>query len=154
MWTGNRWRWSLELPCCRYETAETFYTSLVVPSYLLYICIPVVTSHFECACVLLPFVIRLEKQKRLTLKAEKYLFLFPFLSQACEKAGIQIPRFCYHERLSVAGNCRMCLVEIEKAPKVSASVYACCFRNHLTQSLLKWGKKGREIGMNVLFTPI
>uniref|UniRef100_A0A3B4AA53 2Fe-2S ferredoxin-type domain-containing protein n=1 Tax=Periophthalmus magnuspinnatus TaxID=409849 RepID=A0A3B4AA53_9GOBI len=37
--------------------------------------------------------------------------------QACEKAGIQIPRFCYHERLSVAGNCRMCLVEIEKAPK-------------------------------------
>uniref|UniRef100_A0A665VM16 NADH-ubiquinone oxidoreductase 75 kDa subunit, mitochondrial n=1 Tax=Echeneis naucrates TaxID=173247 RepID=A0A665VM16_ECHNA len=39
--------------------------------------------------------------------------------QACEKAGIQIPRFCYHERLSVAGNCRMCLVEIEKAPKVT-----------------------------------
>uniref|UniRef100_A0A3Q3LA50 2Fe-2S ferredoxin-type domain-containing protein n=1 Tax=Labrus bergylta TaxID=56723 RepID=A0A3Q3LA50_9LABR len=38
--------------------------------------------------------------------------------QACEKVGIQIPRFCYHERLSVAGNCRMCLVEIEKAPKV------------------------------------
>lgn len=38
--------------------------------------------------------------------------------QACDKAGIQIPRFCYHERLSVAGNCRMCLVEIEKAPKV------------------------------------
>uniref|UniRef100_A0A3Q0RSI9 2Fe-2S ferredoxin-type domain-containing protein n=1 Tax=Amphilophus citrinellus TaxID=61819 RepID=A0A3Q0RSI9_AMPCI len=38
--------------------------------------------------------------------------------QACEKVGVQIPRFCYHERLSVAGNCRMCLVEIEKAPKV------------------------------------
>ena len=36
--------------------------------------------------------------------------------QACEAAGIEIPRFCYHERLSVAGNCRMCLVEIEKAP--------------------------------------
>uniref|UniRef100_A0AAZ3SMG5 NADH-ubiquinone oxidoreductase 75 kDa subunit, mitochondrial n=1 Tax=Oncorhynchus tshawytscha TaxID=74940 RepID=A0AAZ3SMG5_ONCTS len=34
--------------------------------------------------------------------------------QACEKVGVQIPRFCYHERLSVAGNCRMCLVEIEK----------------------------------------
>lgn len=44
--------------------------------------------------------------------------------QACEKAGIQIPRFCYHERLSVAGNCRMCLVEIEKAPKVTQHV--CC----------------------------
>uniref|UniRef100_A0A3P8URQ7 Uncharacterized protein n=1 Tax=Cynoglossus semilaevis TaxID=244447 RepID=A0A3P8URQ7_CYNSE len=41
--------------------------------------------------------------------------------QACEKVGIQIPRFCYHERLSVAGNCRMCLVEIEKAPKVMSS---------------------------------
>ncbi|XP_067108702.1 NADH-ubiquinone oxidoreductase 75 kDa subunit, mitochondrial-like [Osmerus mordax] len=41
--------------------------------------------------------------------------------QACEKVGIQIPRFCYHERLSVAGNCRMCLVEIEKAPKPVAA---------------------------------
>lgn len=38
--------------------------------------------------------------------------------QACEKVGVQIPRFCFHERLSVAGNCRMCLVEIERAPKV------------------------------------
>ncbi|CAH2604847.1 NADH-quinone oxidoreductase chain 3 [Rhodovastum atsumiense] len=36
--------------------------------------------------------------------------------QACEAAGREVPRFCYHERLSVAGNCRMCLVEIEKAP--------------------------------------
>ena len=41
--------------------------------------------------------------------------------QACEEAGVEIPRFCYHERLSVAGNCRMCLVEIEKAPKPIAS---------------------------------
>ncbi|KAG7227618.1 hypothetical protein INR49_005433 [Caranx melampygus] len=41
--------------------------------------------------------------------------------QACEKAGMQIPRFCYHERLSVAGNCRMCLVEIEKVPKPVAA---------------------------------
>ena len=41
--------------------------------------------------------------------------------QACEIAGFDIPRFCYHERLSVAGNCRMCLVEIEKAPKLAAS---------------------------------
>jgi NADH-quinone oxidoreductase subunit G len=36
--------------------------------------------------------------------------------QAAEAAGIEIPRFCYHERLSVAGNCRMCLVEVEKTP--------------------------------------
>ncbi|MCA0302996.1 MAG: NADH-quinone oxidoreductase subunit NuoG [Proteobacteria bacterium] len=41
--------------------------------------------------------------------------------QACELAGIEIPRFCYHERLSIAGNCRMCLVEQEKAPKPIAS---------------------------------
>jgi NADH-quinone oxidoreductase subunit G len=41
--------------------------------------------------------------------------------QACEAAGVEVPRFCYHERLSVAGNCRMCLVEIEKAPKPVAS---------------------------------
>ncbi|HKV14400.1 MAG TPA: NADH-quinone oxidoreductase subunit NuoG [Reyranella sp.] len=41
--------------------------------------------------------------------------------QACEVAGVEIPRFCYHERLSIAGNCRMCLVEQEKAPKPIAS---------------------------------
>jgi NADH-quinone oxidoreductase subunit G len=41
--------------------------------------------------------------------------------QACEMAGKEIPRFCYHERLSIAGNCRMCLVEQEKAPKPIAS---------------------------------
>ena len=41
--------------------------------------------------------------------------------QACEKAGVEIPRFCYHEKLSVAGNCRMCLVEMEKSPKPIAS---------------------------------
>ncbi|MDR3520294.1 MAG: NADH-quinone oxidoreductase subunit NuoG [Acidocella sp.] len=41
--------------------------------------------------------------------------------QACEAAGKEIPRFCYHERLSIAGNCRMCLVEIEKMPKPVAS---------------------------------
>ena len=41
--------------------------------------------------------------------------------QACEAAGVEIPRFCYHERLSIAGNCRMCLVEMEKSPKPVAS---------------------------------
>ena len=41
--------------------------------------------------------------------------------QACEAAGKEIPRFCYHERLSIAGNCRMCLVEMEKSPKPVAS---------------------------------
>jgi len=41
--------------------------------------------------------------------------------QACEIAGVEIPRFCYHEKLSIAGNCRMCLVEMEKSPKPVAS---------------------------------
>ncbi|KAG2495676.1 hypothetical protein HYH03_006276 [Edaphochlamys debaryana] len=41
--------------------------------------------------------------------------------QACDAAGIDIPRFCYHQRLSIAGNCRMCLVEVEKVPKPVAS---------------------------------
>lgn len=41
--------------------------------------------------------------------------------EACRFVGIDIPRFCYHDRLSVAGNCRMCLVEIEKTPKPIAS---------------------------------
>ena len=40
--------------------------------------------------------------------------------QACELAEVEIPRFCYHEKLSIAGNCRMCLVEMEK------SVYRIC----------------------------
>lgn len=41
--------------------------------------------------------------------------------QACESVNILIPRFCYYERLSIAGNCRMCLVEIEKSPKLIAA---------------------------------
>ncbi len=43
------------------------------------------------------------------------------LIQACEQAGVEIPRFCYHERLSIAGNCRMCLVEVVGMPKPQAS---------------------------------
>jgi NADH-quinone oxidoreductase subunit G len=41
--------------------------------------------------------------------------------QACQQAGVEIPHFCYHERLDIAGNCRMCLVEVEKSPKPVAS---------------------------------
>src|ERR1041385_2777277 len=36
--------------------------------------------------------------------------------QACQQAGIEIPHFCYHERLNIAGNCRMCLVEVKPGP--------------------------------------
>ncbi|MBT7408677.1 MAG: 2Fe-2S iron-sulfur cluster binding domain-containing protein, partial [Methylococcales bacterium] len=48
-----------------------------------------------------------------TLKAEKGSMLI----DVTDAAGITIPRFCYHKKLSVAANCRMCLVEVEKAPK-------------------------------------
>src|SRR3954449_5402357 len=41
--------------------------------------------------------------------------------QACQQAGVEIPHFCYHERLMIAGNCRMCLVEVERSPKPVAS---------------------------------
>ncbi len=51
------------------------------------------------------------------IEAEETLTLL----QACEQAGAEIPRFCFHERLSVAGNCRMCLVEWVGAPKPQAS---------------------------------
>ena len=50
----------------------------------------------------------------------KYLNLpenYGTILQICEKLGIHLPRFCYHDRLSVAGNCRMCIVELENSPK-------------------------------------
>ena len=47
------------------------------------------------------------------------------LMQAAEAAGAEIPRFCYHERLSVAGNCRMCLVEVKGAPVPTAKRPKC-----------------------------
>ena len=50
-----------------------------------------------------------------------YVPLNSTVLEACESVGIEVPRFCFHERLSVAGNCRMCLVEIEKSPKPVAS---------------------------------
>ena len=43
------------------------------------------------------------------------------LLQACEAAGAEIPRFCFHDRLSIAGNCRMCLIEVVGMPKPQAS---------------------------------
>ncbi|KAK3770008.1 hypothetical protein RRG08_043170 [Elysia crispata] len=51
---------------------------------------------------------------------DKQVFVEPGTTvlQACATAGVEIPRFCYHDRLSVAGNCRMCLVEVEKSAKM------------------------------------
>lgn len=64
--------------------------------------------------------------------------------QACESANVLVPRFCYHERLAIAGNCRMCLVEIDKAPKLIASCAMPVAPNMVvkTESLLV--KKARE----------
>ncbi|MBQ4874759.1 MAG: NADH-quinone oxidoreductase subunit G [Rickettsiaceae bacterium H1] len=53
----------------------------------------------------------------LTINGKKIELVSGFtVLQACEMAGVEIPRFCYHERLAIAGNCRMCLVEIEGGP--------------------------------------
>jgi len=57
------------------------------------------------------------------------------LLQACEQAGVEMPRFCYHERLSIAGNCRMCLVEVAGMPKPVASC-------HMSVSDLRPGRDG------------
>jgi len=43
------------------------------------------------------------------------------LLQACEAAGAEVPRFCFHDRLSVAGNCRMCLIEVKGGPPKPAA---------------------------------
>ncbi|NXC63667.1 NDUS1 oxidoreductase, partial [Aleadryas rufinucha] len=67
--------------------------------------------------------------------------------QACEKAGVQIPRFCYHDRLSVAGNCRMCLVEIEKAPK---PVAACAMPVMKGWNILTNSEKSRKAREGVM----
>lgn len=70
--------------------------------------------------------------------------------QACEEASIDIPRFCYHEKLSVAGNCRMCLVEVEKSPK---PVVACAMpvsKNMIIYTNTPLVKKAREAVLEFL----
>jgi len=54
--------------------------------------------------------------------------------QACEQLGIEVPRFCYHERLSVPANCRMCLVEVERSPKPVASCAMPCADNMVVKT--------------------
>ena len=61
--------------------------------------------------------------------------------QACEIAGAEIPRFCYHERLSIAGNCRMCLVEMEKSAKPIASCAMPAAEGMSIKTNTKWLKK-------------
>ncbi|TNE38476.1 MAG: NADH-quinone oxidoreductase subunit G [Alphaproteobacteria bacterium] len=70
--------------------------------------------------------------------------------QACEEAGAEIPRFCYHERLSIAGNCRMCLVEMEKAPKLIASCAMPAGDGMVIHTNSQKVKEGREGAMEFL----
>src|SRR5690554_4111697 len=69
--------------------------------------------------------------------------------EACKQVGLDIPRFCYHENLSVAGNCRMCLVEIEKSPKPVAACAMPVANNMMVFTETPLVKKARE---NVLET--
>ena len=70
--------------------------------------------------------------------------------QACEKAGVEIPRFCYHDKLKIAGNCRMCLVEMEKAPKPVASCAQVAMEGMVIHTNTPLVKKAREGVMEFL----
>ncbi|XP_062150827.1 NADH dehydrogenase [ubiquinone] iron-sulfur protein 1, mitochondrial [Alnus glutinosa] len=70
--------------------------------------------------------------------------------QACEVAGVDIPRFCYHSRLSIAGNCRMCLVEVEKSPKPVASCAMPALPGMKIKTNTPLAKKAREGVMEFL----
>ena len=72
------------------------------------------------------------------------------LIQACELAGVEIPRFCYHDRLEIAGNCRMCLVEMERAPKPVASCAMPVGEGMVVKTNTEQVKKAREGVMEFL----
>ncbi len=70
--------------------------------------------------------------------------------QACESIGIEVPRFCYHEKLAIAGNCRMCLVELEKSPKPIASCAMPVAEGMVVTTNSKMVKKARNGVMEFL----
>jgi NADH dehydrogenase (ubiquinone) Fe-S protein 1 len=70
--------------------------------------------------------------------------------QACEKVGVEVPRFCYHEGLLIAGNCRMCLVEIAGSPKPVASCAMPSAANMKVYTDSPLVKKARESVMEFL----
>lgn len=70
--------------------------------------------------------------------------------QACEQAGAEVPRFCYHERLPLSGNCRMCLVEMERAPKPVASCSMPVGEGQVIHTNTEKVKKMREAVMEFL----
>jgi NADH dehydrogenase (ubiquinone) Fe-S protein 1 len=70
--------------------------------------------------------------------------------QACAMVGVEIPRFCYHDRLSIAGNCRMCLVEVEKSPKPVAACAMPVMKGWNIKTDSPMTKKAREGVMEFL----
>ncbi len=70
--------------------------------------------------------------------------------QAAEQLGVEIPRFCYHDKLSVPANCRMCLVELEGAPKPVASCAMACGDNMVVRTGSDKVKKARKGVMEML----
>tara|TARA_B100000029_G_scaffold172761_1_gene169116 strand:- start:314 stop:2368 length:2055 start_codon:yes stop_codon:yes gene_type:complete len=70
--------------------------------------------------------------------------------QACQKLGIEIPIFCYHEKLSIAGNCRMCLVEVEDNPKPVASCSVPCTEGMKIKTGTRMVKNARKGVMEFL----
>ena len=70
--------------------------------------------------------------------------------QACDQLGIEIPRFCYHDRLTVAGSCRMCLVDIEKMPKPMASCALPCSEGMVVHTDTEAVRKERQGVMEML----
>jgi NADH-quinone oxidoreductase subunit G len=64
--------------------------------------------------------------------------------QVCERNGIYIPRYCYHPSLSIAGNCRMCLVEIEKMPKLQIACATIASEGMIIYTQSEKVKKARQ----------
>ena len=70
--------------------------------------------------------------------------------QACQRLGVEVPYFCFHERLAIAGNCRMCLVEQEKAPKPIASCAMPATDNMVIHTKSEKAQKARKGVMEFL----
>ncbi|KAK6053800.1 2Fe-2S iron-sulfur cluster binding domain protein, partial [Cooperia oncophora] len=85
---------------------------------------------------------------------DKKILVDPGLTilQACALVGIDIPRFCYHDRLSIAGNCRMCLVEVEKSMKPVASCAMPVMKGMRVKTNSALTRKVREGVMEFLLT--
>eukprot|EP00105_Crassostrea_gigas_P027175 XP_011448420.1 PREDICTED: NADH-ubiquinone oxidoreductase 75 kDa subunit, mitochondrial [Crassostrea gigas] len=83
---------------------------------------------------------------------DKPVYVYPGTTvlQACAEGGVQIPRYCYHERLSVAGNCRMCLVEVEKSAKPVASCAMPVMKGMRVKTDSELSRKAREGVMEFL----